>query len=169
MVKARNGNGQHGTATMDRPESEAQSGSIDVQTLIDDLNEDLAGELQAIIMYLNYAAMVKGPHRQTLREMFLREIGDEQGHAQFLSDKIVALGGVPTTIPRPIPEAATPHDMLLRILEAEKRAVDDYTARVKEADAFGDVGLRASLENQIIDETGHKEEVEKLLAFWHGE
>ena len=31
------------------------------------------------------------------------EIADEQGHAQFLADKIAALGGEPTIRPRPVP------------------------------------------------------------------
>ena len=36
---------------------------------------------------------------------FLSEVPGEQGHAQFLANKIVALGGEPTTVPRPVPEA----------------------------------------------------------------
>ncbi|MFZ1753354.1 MAG: ferritin-like domain-containing protein, partial [Caldilineaceae bacterium] len=70
------------------------------QMLIDNLNEDLAGELGAIIQYLTYAAKATGPYRPQLSQFFLTEVADEQLHAQFLANKIVALGGEPTTTPR---------------------------------------------------------------------
>lgn len=139
---------------------------VATQTLIDELNSDLAGEYQSVLMYTHYAATLTGPYRRELRELFRSEIPDEQGHAQFLADKIAALGGIPTTVPRPIPTASEPREMLRRALEAETRAVADYTARARQADAFGDIGLRTSLENQIADETRHKEELERILAGW---
>jgi hypothetical protein len=35
-----------------------------------------------------------------------------------------------------------------------------------QADAFGDIGLKVSLENQLADEIRHKEELERFLAGW---
>jgi len=134
--------------------------------LIEGLNEDLAGELQAILMYLHYSATLTGPYRQELRSLFQGEIADEQGHAQFLSDKIAALGGKPTTNPRPVPDARDAREMLLRVLDAEKQTIRDYNRRVEQAEQFGDVGLKVELENQISDETHHKELVERILAGW---
>jgi bacterioferritin len=139
---------------------------VDRQGLIDALNEDLAGEFQAIIMYIQYSAKLTGPFRNELRSFFQGEITDEQGHAQFLCDKIATLGGEPTTQPRPIPKAGTPREMLERIREAEQRAIADYTERAEQAEAFGDIGLKVELESQIADETRHKEEVERILAGW---
>jgi bacterioferritin len=159
------------TMTKDR-EHAALSGTHDGlnesvrQDLVEGLNEDLAGELQAVIMYLHYSATLTGPYRKELRALFQTEIADELGHAQFLSDKIAALGGQPTSTPRPVPEANTPREMLLNVLEAEKQAIADYKQRVEQAEMFGDVGLKVSLENQISDETRHKEEVERILAGW---
>jgi bacterioferritin len=138
----------------------------DLQTLIGGLNDDLAGELQAMIMYLQYSATVTGPYRKELRDMFQTEIADEQRHAQFLADKIAALGGFPTTTPRAVPEAHDPHEMLLEIVAAEKQAIADYSERLRQAEAYGDIGLKVSLENQISDETHHKEEIERILAGW---
>ena len=66
---------------------------VDRQALVDALNGDLAGEFQAIIMYIQYSAKLTGPFRNELRNFFQSEIADEQGHAQFLSDKIATLGG----------------------------------------------------------------------------
>src|SRR5271166_3705358 len=86
--------------------------TLDRQTLLEGLNHDLAGEYQAILMYIHYSAKLTGPYRRELRALFQAEIGDEQGHAQFLADKIAALGGEPITAPRPVPHADQPREML---------------------------------------------------------
>ena len=39
---------------------------MDKETLIQRLNEDLAGELGAIVQYVTYAAKVTGPYRPQL-------------------------------------------------------------------------------------------------------
>ena len=85
---------------------------MDKKKLIDNLNEDLAGELSAIIQYITYAAKATGPYRPQLAAFFLAEVADEQLHAQFLANKIVALGGEPTTEARPVPKAKTNREML---------------------------------------------------------
>lgn len=139
---------------------------MDKQTLIDHLNEDLAGELGAIIQYITYAAKATGPYRPQLAQFFLEEVADEQVHAQFLANKIVALGGDPTTIPRPVPEAHTNREMLEAVLAAERRAVDDYSVRAEEADEYGDKGLVVQLEDMVRDESGHSEETERILRDW---
>jgi bacterioferritin len=139
---------------------------MDRESLIEKLNEDLAGELGAIIQYITYAAKATGPFRPQLTDFFLAEVPDEQGHAQYLANKIVALGGEPTTEPRPVPAAGTNREMLQAVLEAEQRAVRDYTERAKQADAFGDKGLSVQLEDIVADETGHSEETERILRDW---
>ncbi len=140
--------------------------SENCKELINGLNEDLAGEYQAIVMYIHYSAKLTGPFRRDLRELFQAEIADEQGHAQFLADKIAALGGEPTTEPRPVSHAEHPREMLENALEAETQAIAGYTKRLGQAERFGDFGLKVILENQIADETRHKEEFERILAGW---
>ncbi len=139
---------------------------MDKQALIDALNQDLAGELQAVIQYLTYSAKVTGPWRPQLVTFMQTEVQDELLHAQFLADKIVALGGDPTTTPRPVAPADHPRDMLKAILAAELQAGKDYTKRAEQADAYGDKGLAVQLEDMIRDETGHAEETAKLLKNW---
>lgn len=136
------------------------------QTMIDHLNEDLAGELSAIIQYLTYAAKVTGPYRPQLAQFFLTEVADEQLHAQFLANKIVALGGEPTTVPRPVAAAHTNREMLEAVLAAERCATADYTQRAREADDMNDKGLAVQLEDMVRDESGHSEETERILRDW---
>jgi|GEM_PF-73738 len=137
------------------------------KALVDGLNHDLAGEYQAILMYTHYSAKLTGPYRRDLRALFQMEIADEQGHAQFLADKVAALGGEPTTQPRPVPRADQPREMLEQALAAEEQAIVDYGARIRQAEGCGDIGLKVALENQVADETRHKEEIERILAGWN--
>ena len=139
---------------------------MEKQLLINRLNQDLAGELGAIIQYLTYAAKASGPFRPQLVQFFMAEVPDEQLHAQFLANKIVALGGEPTTQPRPVPPARTNREMLEAVLVAERQAQHDYSQRADEAAVFGDKGLEVQLENMILDESGHAEETERILRDW---
>ena len=138
----------------------------DRKALIEGLNHDLAGEYQAIVMYIHYSAKLTGPYRRELRALFQEEIADEQGHAQFLSDKIAALGGEPTTEPREVPHASQPRQMLESALSAEVQAIADYTTRIGQAQECGEIGLKVALENQLADETRHKEELERIMSGW---
>ena len=139
---------------------------MDKKELINNLNEDLANELSAIIQYITYAAKATGPYRPQLAAFFLEEVADEQLHAQFLANKIVALGGEPTTDPAPVPEAGTNREMLEAVLTAEIQAGKDYTLRAEQAEKFGDKGLVVQLEDMVRDEMGHSEETERMLRDW---
>lgn len=136
------------------------------EDLIRGLNEDLAGELSAIIQYITYAAKATGPYRPQLTQFYLAEVADEQMHAQFLANKIVALGGEPITQPKPVPEARTNKEMLEAVLAAELQATKDYIQRAKEAEELGEKGLVVQLEDIVRDESGHSEETERILRDW---
>ena len=53
--------------------------------------------------------------------------------------------------------------MLEAVLDAVRRAVEDYTQRACQADGFGDKGLAVHLEDMVRDESGHAEETERML------
>lgn len=142
--------------------SEKQGVFVDKQKLIQKLNEDLSNELAAIIQYIAYAAQVTGPYRPQLASFFLQEVADEQGHAEFLANKVVALGGVPTTIAAPVARAETNRELL----DAERKAIAGYIDRATQADQIGDVGLKVQLEDMVRDETAYAEETERILRDW---
>ena len=134
--------------------------------LIKGMNEDLAGEFQAVIMYVTYAATVTGPHRPMLKQFFEGEIPEELGHAQFLAEKISSYGGTPTVTPRAVPQATDAKGMLENVLAAERQAIRDYKLRAEQAAECGDKGLATHLETIVEDETTHYEETEKILRGW---
>ena len=134
--------------------------------LIDGLNEDLANEYTAVISYLLYPRLVNGPQRVELAGFLEHEIKDELEHAKFLSHKIVALGGEPTTQPAPVTLSTDNREMLQLALQAEKDTIERYQQRIKQADAVGELGLRVELENLVAEETRHKEDLERILFGW---
>ena len=134
--------------------------------IIGKLNEDLAAELAAIVTYITYAARVDGPHRPQLSQFFTAEVSGEQIHATYLANKIVALGGEPTTVPAEVPLPEGNRAMVECVLTMEREAVSRYSQRLQDAEAFGDIALKVTLEDFIRDETSHVEETEAILRHW---
>jgi bacterioferritin len=138
----------------------------DVKDLIDGLNEDLAAEYQAVVMYRTYAALVSGPYRQELRGFFESEIPDELGHAAFLADKVVALGGTPGVSVAPVPMAKDNREMLENALQAEVDTIERYTRRIQQAEALGEISIKVQLENLVVDESEHRDSIRRMLVDW---
>lgn len=98
-----------------------------------------------------------------LREILEQEIQDELGHAAFLTDIIVDLGGEPTTTPN---EFAKPDDlkaMLELDLKMELQDVENYNQHARLAEELGEVELKVRLEEMAAEESGHARELRRLL------
>ncbi|MBR9990192.1 MAG: ferritin-like domain-containing protein [Gemmatimonadetes bacterium] len=134
--------------------------------LLEGLNEDLANEYTAIISYLLFSRLANGRGRMELSGFFEAEIADELEHAKYLSQKIVALGGTPTTKPAAVTLSQNNHEMLELSLKAEKDTITRYTARIQQAEAAGELALKVELENLVAEETRHKEDLERILIGW---
>lgn len=141
--------------------------SAAIKTLIKGLNQDLSGEYNAIISYITYSAKVTGPYRPELVTFLQAEIPDESAHAQYLADKISALGGEPSVEPLPVPVSDDPRELLRFIYEAESQTIQNYSERLTQAEAAGEIGLKIRLEDIIQDETHHRDETKKILDGWH--
>jgi bacterioferritin len=98
------------------------------EDLIKGLNEDLAAELGTVIRYTYQSSKAMGFVGVELREILEDEIADELGHAAFLMDVIVDLGGEPTTTPKPFDKPEGLKAMLELDLEMEKQDVEHYRA-----------------------------------------
>lgn len=136
------------------------------EQLIDAMNDQLSAEYQAMIMYIHYASVVVGPYRPQLVGFFTAEIAGETLHAQYLADKISALGGVPTTTAKPVPHATDARQLLEYVKEAEQSAIEAYANIIQLADANGEIGIRVQMENFLQDETHHRDETAKILQSW---
>ncbi len=135
----------------------------DKKKLIEGLNQDLANELGASILYLYQTSVATGWEGEEVREFLTPEITGEMTHAIFLSNKIAQLGGKPTTQPV---QHKCPKDvkgMLKYDLKLEREAVENYKLRVMQAEECGEYALKLKLEELIVDETGHAEQLERIL------
>jgi bacterioferritin len=136
---------------------------MNTKKLIDLLNYDLAGELQAIIQYLQHSYQIAGVNRPQLHDVLEEISKDEMKHAEELAERIVAMGGTPTIRPRPIVAAKTIKDMLTADLKGERLALKDYAERIKQAEKMGEIGTALIIENILVDEQHHADKFVMLL------
>ena len=131
--------------------------------LIENLNKALGLELSGVIQYSQHSYLVTGIEREVYKGFFRDQAGEAKDHAEFLGDKIVALGGVPTVEPGMIRQSTELLEMLKQDLELERDAMAAYMSAWK---SCGDEDLPTKfwLEGQIADEQTHIEELEKLTS-----
>lgn len=133
------------------------------KALIDGLNEDLANELGASILYLYQTSVATGWEGEELREFLSPEITGEMTHAIFLAEKIAALGGTPTTVPKQHKCPKSVKEMLKYDLRLELEAIENYRVRAMQAEEVGEIGLKIKLEELLLDETTHAEQMQRIL------
>ena len=100
------------------------------------LNIAYSEEWLAYYQYWIGAQLAKGPMRKEISEEFLEHAGEELKHAQWLSDRIIQLGGTPVIDPKDWEEKAlckyaAPVDeyvesLLEQNLQAERCAIARY-------------------------------------------
>lgn len=142
------------------------AGQVTHEQFLEGLNLDLSREYAAIISYRTYASQVQGQWRMELRQFFEAEIPDEMTHAQLLADKIVSLGGTPTTTPGPVKPAKDAKEMLRNSLEDEIETIGRYVQRRRQAEALGHYGLAVEFDDLIRDESTHRDEIQLVLKRW---
>lgn len=133
------------------------------EELIAGLNQDLAGELGAIIRYSYQASQAFGPGGVEVRELFEEEIQDELRHASFLMDVIVDLGGDPVTSPMLFEKPATLREMLELDYAIEMQDAANYARRADQAAELDKVELKVRLEEMAADEAGHARELHRII------
>lgn len=133
------------------------------EELLQGLNEDLAAELGTVIRYTYQSSKAFGFAGAELRELLEDEIADELGHAAFLMDVIVDLGGEPTTTPKEFGKPEGLKAMLELDVEMEKEDVEHYRAHAALAEELGLVELQMKLEEMAADEAGHARELRRLI------
>src|ERR1700731_258916 len=72
------------------------------ERMIDLLNEDLAGEYQAIIAYTVYSQVIKGAAYPDIGRELEAHANEELQHAIKIAKQIDYLGGMPAGTPKPV-------------------------------------------------------------------
>jgi bacterioferritin len=137
-------------------ETTATGLSISRGQMIELLNEDLAGEYQAIIAYTVYSQMLKGaPYTDIARELETHAL-EELQHAIKIAKQIDYLGGTPGVTPKPVVVSTDPDVMLRADLDNERETVGRYRERIQQAEAMGEYALSATLRAIIVQEQEHE-------------
>lgn len=131
------------------------------------LNEIIEMEISAVVRYLHYALMIKGPNRIPIVKWFHDQANEGYAHASLIGEKITALGGHPSLKVSAVPETKTHKvlDILKESLEFENRALDKYKELLKYVG--DDIALEELVREQIRNETEHIEECMKMLDTTH--
>src|SRR5256885_1646853 len=119
-----------GGAVADRPATRDGAAPFSSERLIDLLNEDLAREYQAIIAYVVYSQVLKGPQYMSIAGELEKHAKQELEHALVVAKQIDYLGGTPAVNPRPVKLSEEPEEMLRFDLENENETVRNYRQRV---------------------------------------
>jgi len=137
--------------------------SITRERMIQLLNEDLAGEYQAIIAYTVYSQVLKGAaYTDIARELELHA-GEELQHAIKIARQIDYLGGMPGVTPKPVKTSSDPVAMLRADLENERTTVGRYRERIRQAEAMGEFALSETLRAIIVQEQEHEIDLSAAL------
>lgn len=128
------------------------------------LNEDLAGEYQAIIAYTVYSQVLKGAaYTDIARELELHA-AEELQHAIKIARQIDYLGGMPCVTPKPVTTSTDPATMLRADLNNERATVGRYRERIRQAEAMGEFALSETLRGIIVQEQEHEIDLAAALG-----
>ena len=138
--------------------------AITREQLINDLNEDLAREYQAIIAYVNYSQVLKGAEYMNIAEELEVHAGEELSHAIQISNQIDYLGGMPTVDPKPVKTSEVAEEMLRFDLDNEMETIANYRKRIRDAEALGEYALCEVLRQITKQEQEHAIDLASALG-----
>ena len=136
------------------------------EEVIKELNKALEIEHSAIIMYLHHAEFVKGLNAEPIIARLKEIASDEEKHRDILRERIVVLGGVPST---KLSDINIKHsddikEMLSDELKEEKEAVLLYREILSMMkDMEDNETLHHEIYHLITGEQEHVEELQRLL------
>jgi len=133
------------------------------QELIAGLNNSRNREISTALRYMLQAAAIRGGQWQPVRDMYLSEVQDEMGHAQYLANKIAMLDGTAELKPDLTPPPTDPRQMLQNDIEQERVDVTGYLKLARMAEQSGYAELKMRMEEMAADEDSHAEAMQRLL------
>jgi bacterioferritin len=138
--------------------------NITRERMVQLLNEDLAGEYQAIIAYTVYSQVLKGAQYTDIARELEAHAGEELAHAIKIANQIDYLGGMPGVTPKPVKTSSDPVAMLRADLENERETVARYRVRIRQAEALGEFALSETLRSIIVQEQEHEIDLSSALG-----
>jgi len=134
------------------------------ERLIELLNEDLAREYQAIIAYVVYSQVIKGPSFMSISKELETHASEELRHALTVSKMIDYLGGTPTVKPYEVKMSEKAEELLQFDLDNETDTIREYRNRVRQCEALGEFAISEHIREILKDEQDHAIELATALG-----
>ena len=144
---------------------------IEVKEVISDLNSAYADEWLAHFQYFLYAQIIEGIDAETLKKELEQQSLDEMNHAKILANRIIQLGGTPTTklietstcgFSSPPEDRANLVHVIELVLEGERCAIEKYNRMAKKYH-MKDLVTHEIFEDLLTDEVSDEEDWENFL------
>ena len=144
---------------------------IDVNEVIKDLNSAYADEWLSHYQYFLYAQVIEGIDAETLNEKLEEQSKDEMNHAKELINRILELGGKPTTdiikastcgFSEPPENYSDLAKVIESVLEGERCAIKKYDTLAKKYH-MKDLVTHEIFEDLLKDEVSDEEDWENFL------
>lgn len=126
------------------------------EQLIKLLNEDLAREYQAVIAYVVYSQMLKGPEYMAIAKELEAHAREELEHALVIAKQIDYLGGTPVVTPKSVRVSEDAEEMLRFDLDNENETIRNYRERVQQCEALGEYAMAEHLRQILVNEQEHQ-------------
>lgn len=130
--------------------------AITRKDLIAYLNEDLAGEYQAIISYVIYSQVLKGAEYMNIAAELEVHAAEELAHAITIAKQIDYLGGMPVAVSKPVKTSPKAEDMLRFDLDNENETIARYRQRVRQCEELGEYALAEQIREILVEEQDHQ-------------
>jgi bacterioferritin len=148
---------------------------VDRETALKLLNEALATEIVCVLRYKRPYYAATGLNSEGVKAEFLEHAGEEQQHADQISERITQLGGEPNLNPEGMLsrshseyiEGTTLTDMIKEDLVAERIAIESYSEMIRFF-GDGDPTSRRLMEEILAKEEEHANDLSDLLKRMDG-
>ncbi len=127
------------------------------------LNEAIARELQVSTQYMWQHVLWSGVKGYAVKDVFKKIAIVEMKHAETIAERLVYLGGRPTTKPAPILVGETLKDMVTQDIKDEEGGISLYRDIIETAAKDGDLVTRRLFEDIVAEEEDHHDTFTSLL------
>jgi bacterioferritin len=138
--------------------------AITREQLIENLNEDLAREYQAIIAYVVYSQAIKGATYMKIAKELETHAAEELSHALTIAKQIDYLGGDITAVPKPVKTSDKADQMLRFDLDNEATTLRQYRERIRQCEILGEFAIAEHIREIMMDEQDHLIELATALG-----
>ncbi len=136
---------------------------MDVKAVLADLDRALTHENTLSIYYPAQAEVLTGLDGLQVAEMLKEDAGESAGHAAKLRARIVALGGTPSAIVKPMKRVKSAKEALRQALKMEREALELYGRLLHSIPKHSHFLLYETIEEILEEEAESVEELERLV------